>query len=260
MKSSNYVKKKYVARKYKKKIAPFNEKMGNIKIDLCSDYEKILEQYLDSFVVNRKSENDPAMDFFRLQRRLIEQKPRKIYKAKNFKCPIGYEEKLRFLENHIEKGNNLLPFMTKSIRDLTREDLLLYDWGIYHFHISNQKEEKTNFMKRADYLLLAYVEDNAINFLDIVSHKCIGSEIWSNLRYLDILKENWPGLLDKYILKDCVPINTIDNDDIYTLRKMVYQQSLNGERMQRFFRLAEAMHQIQLPRRRYVLEITGCVR
>lgn len=35
--------KHYVARKYRKRVAPFNDKMNNIRIDLCADYEKSLK-------------------------------------------------------------------------------------------------------------------------------------------------------------------------------------------------------------------------
>lgn len=213
------MKKHYVARKYKKKGIPFNDKMNNIRIDLCSDYEKFLEKYMESFVQVRKSKDDAVMDFFRLQRRLIEQKPRKILKAKDLKCPERYENKLRYLEDCIVKGRNLLPFMSKGIRNLESEDLLLYDWGIFHFHISDEKEEKSSFMKRSDYLLMAYLEDDSIYFLDIVPHKSTDVIVWADTRYLDIIKENWPNLFDKYVMKECVPMQIFDDKETYNLRK-----------------------------------------
>lgn len=46
------MKKHYFDRKYKKKQIPFNDKMGHIRIDLCSDYEEILESSLGLEKVN----------------------------------------------------------------------------------------------------------------------------------------------------------------------------------------------------------------
>ena len=211
--------KHYIARKYKKKVAPFNDKMNNIRIDLCADYERILEKYMEPLVKRRKSKDDAVMDFFRLRTRLIEMRPRTIHKAKDLRCPVGYEKKLQFLEESIVSGKNLLPFMTKSITDLTREDMLLYDWGIYHLHISDQKEDKSVFMERSDYLLLVYVDDADIYFLDIVSHASPTAKLWADKRYLDIMKENWPELLDRFVLKECFPMETFDEQETYRLRK-----------------------------------------
>lgn len=213
------MKKHYIARKYRKKVAPFNDKMNNIRIDLCADYEKILEKYMEPLIRQRKSKDDAVMDFFRMQTRLIDMRPRIIHKAKALRCPAGYEEKLQYLEEHIVKGKNLLPFMTKSITNLNREDMLLYDWGIYHLHISDKKEDKSIFMERSDYLLLVYVQGADIYFLDIVSHDLPTSKLWADKRYLDIIRENWPNLLERFILKEYRSVETFDDKETYRLRK-----------------------------------------
>ena len=210
---------RYIARKYKKKIAPFNDKMDNIRIDLCADYEQILEKYIEPFVKQRKSKDDAVMDFFRLQTRLIDLKPRTIHKAKGFQCPAGYEKKLQYLEECITKGKNLLPFMTKSVTDLRREDMLLYDWGIYHLHISNEKEDNSVFMKRSNYLLMVYLREKDIYFLDIVSHTSPTAKLWADKRYLEIIQDNWPDLLSPYIVKNCIPAQPIGDKETYQLRK-----------------------------------------
>lgn len=211
--------KHYVARKYRKRVAPFNEKMNNIRIDLCADYEKILEGYMDPFVKKRKSKDDAVMDFFRLQVRLIEQKPRKIVKSKEFSCPKEYEDKLKHLEECILSGKNLIPFMSKGIQDLTQEDLLLYDWGIYHFHISDRQEEDTIFMERSDYLLMAYVDADAVYFLDVVPHKSSDVVVWADTRYMDIMKNNWSELFERFRWKEYNPIQTFNDKETYDLRK-----------------------------------------
>ena len=214
------MKKHYIARKYKKKQIPFNDRMGNIRIDLCSDYEEILDGYMGTFVKTRKSSDDAVMDFFRLQRRLIEQKPRKILKAKDLTCPAGYEEKLAYLERCIMQGKNLLPFLSKGIRNLQNEDLLLYDWGIYHFHISNEKDKQDPvFVERSDYLLMVYVESDTIYFLDIVPHRRTDVVVWADTRYLDIVKENWPHLFDRYVMNECTPMQVFNDKETYDLRK-----------------------------------------
>lgn len=209
----------YEARKYRKRIAPFNDKKSDIKIDLISDAEEIFRKYMKSFVKRRKSKNDVIMDYCRLNIRLIDKKPRRILKAKGIKCPPDYEKKLDYLEECIVHGENLIPFMSKNIQYLTREDMLLYDWGIYHFHISDEKEENSFFMKRSDYLLMTYIEGDFIYFLDIVPHSSTDIVIWSDTKYLDIIRENWPNLMDKYVIKDCVPVESYNDTEISKIRK-----------------------------------------
>lgn len=215
------MRKRYVARMYKKKLAPFNDKSENIKIDLCSDYERILAGWVDGFVECRKSENDGVLDYFRLERRLIEAKPRKVRKAKHFMCPPGYEDKLLFIEEYIKSGKNLLPFMSKGIRNLNNEDMLLNDWGIFHLHLSNELEMHSVFMERSDYLLMIHVEDDCIYFLKIVPHEKPNKtrNIWTKKEYLEIIRENWPEIIDKYIMKGMKLLEHFDEREHYELRK-----------------------------------------
>ena len=81
-------------------------------------------------------------------RRLISVQPRRVYKAKAFSCSADYGEKLNYLETCIEKGEDLNSFLTRSIKKLSQEDSMLYDWNICHFHLSDQLDsgKKDGFM------------------------------------------------------------------------------------------------------------------
>ena len=57
-------------------------------------------------------------------------------------------KKLNYLETCIEKGEDLNSFLTRSIKKLSQEDSMLYDWNICHFHLSDQLDsgKKDGFM------------------------------------------------------------------------------------------------------------------
>lgn len=194
---------------------PISGLYNGIEINLLEDLDHICDRILTLNNVMRKSPDDPTMDYFRFLRRIIDCRPRKIFKSKTFTCPKGYEKDLKYLEFCISAGRNLNPFLTKSILMLNQEDMMLNDCGIYHFHISS-KLDKSGFMKRSNYLLLAFVTTNAVYFICIVSHKKVR---WANKFYLEIIRDNWPHLIDKYLIRNARASINISESEYFKLRK-----------------------------------------
>lgn len=198
---------------------PVSGLVHGIQINLLEDLDEFCTGKLAEQGVCRKDKQDPTMDYCRFQRRLIDVRPRSVYKASSLKCPNGYKVKLRFLEDCIRMGVNLNPFLSKLVKVLKAEDMMLYDWNMYHFHISNQMEKRSGFMERSDYLLIAYVTSEAVYFIDIVPHSEENkAHLWANKKYLQIIKENWPELIENYQLKDIRLSESVDEAAIYQLR------------------------------------------
>lgn len=104
---------------------------------------------------------------------------------------------------------------------LTEDDLMLYDWNIYHFHLSNEKElsgssEEVYFYQRTGALLFVYnkINDNNAYFLDISK-----KHIFSNQNLLDIINNNWPDLLNEYIMQGISKARILTDQEKAVLRK-----------------------------------------
>lgn len=192
------MKKRYIARKYQKIQNPeLPDIIDGMKIDLCKDFDNLLNDRISKIGVRRKSINDSSMDYFRLMHRIIKKRPRKIEKAKDFNCPIKYAKKLEYIERCILLGRNLMPFTSRTIKDLNEEDLLLSDWGIYHFHISDELDKKKNdgFMTRSDYLLMVRIQNDTVYFIKTIPHKT--KNVWGLKEYVQIIKDNWPETIER---------------------------------------------------------------
>lgn len=144
----------------------------NIYNNLLSDAEAIFRKYFNIWNIIPKYENDYILNYCILKQRIISKNPRIILKSKEFVCPPEYISKLEFIENIIKVGGNLTPFLSRGVLDCNRDDLMLYDWGIHHLHITNERDEvkKDGFMKRSDLLLYAYFDEKAAYFLMTINH------------------------------------------------------------------------------------------
>ncbi len=203
----------------RKKI-PISGLVNGIQLNLLDDLDEFCEKNLEEHGIKRKDMNDPTMDYCRLQRRLIDVHKRRVYKPSGFAYPNKYEKQLQYLQYCIETGKNLNPFMTRRIKNLQLEDMLLYDWNIYHFHLSDILDIKNDgFMERSDQLLMAYVTTDAIYFLKIVPHDEIPSHLWANKEYIQIIRDNWPWLIEKNLLKGVSLSQKITEEEYYNLRK-----------------------------------------
>ena len=82
-------------------------------------------------------------------------KKRKVCKSDVFQCPKQYEQALEEFIQKVENGEDINPFLSNKKDDLEANDLLLYDWKIYHFH----------------YLIFAACTDEAMYFIQIYKHQ-----------------------------------------------------------------------------------------
>ena len=198
---------------------PFTGSINGIKINLVQDCRNILEKRLKDQKIMRKSLDDPIMDYFRLQERILEARPRRVYVAKDFQCPKGYEAELAFIRRAIEAGRDLNRFMSRTIKRLTEEDLMLYDWGIYHFHLSKKVDtrKKDGFMERSPHLLLAKIDDEAVYMIKVVSHN--KKNVWTHKNYIQAIEENWPETIRKSKMDNMTLTEFVSEENHYKLRK-----------------------------------------
>lgn len=191
-----------------------------MKIDFMADVNAFCSNLLAANGIKLKHQDDPLLDLYIYSRRAVNPVPRVIYKASDFSCPEDYREKLKHVENEIKRGDNLWPFMTRSLFDCSRDDAMLYHWNIVHLHVSNEMDEVKNdgFMRRSGLLLYVYFTDNAAYFIRTIPHSGVAN-MWSLQDCLECINQNWPELIAGFELKGAVAGAVLPDSGIAALRK-----------------------------------------
>ena len=165
-----------------------------------------------------KHDDDPIISWYIYLERIIPVSRRKVVKAKGFSCPPLFTEKLKRLETEIENGANLDSYLSRSIMNCRKDDLMLYDWGIYHLHISDKLDTRKpdGFMERSDLLLYALFDDDKAYFIKTINHKG-ENNMWTKKECLEIINDNWPYLLETYVMKGLSKEQQYISDDERTI-------------------------------------------
>lgn len=188
-----------------------------VEIDLKNDWNKILNKRLENMGYKLDKGKYEEVDYFKALKKLIPMKPRSILYSKEFICPHDSKNGLSLVEESIIKGANLAPFMSRQVIDPQYNDLLLNDWGIYHFHL-NTKRDKDGFIKRSAWLLLAYIDENHAYFINVYPHN--RPNLWTHQKMMEILYNNWPDMMEKFHLKGFSSLSRkIDDKEYAQLRK-----------------------------------------
>lgn len=145
--------------------------------------------------------------YLNYQNRHIETIPRHVY------CSRELEEKIKegildsnmvsaieMIREELSKGRDVSGHLSKLADWLDKEDALLDDWSIYHFHLGNDKESPSSkYYKRTGLLLMVYIPrhfDNA--YLLDVSEEHRNPLAFARQGYLKIIDDNWPELLERF--------------------------------------------------------------
>lgn len=191
-----------------------------MKIDFMSDVNAICKNLLEANGIKLKHQNDPLLDFYIYSRKVLNPVPRVIHKASDFNCPEEYRDKLAFVEKAIRNGENLRPFMTRSIFDCSRDDAMLYHWKLVHLHISNELDTLKNdgFMHRSGLLLYVYFTDGAAYFIRTIPHSGVAN-MWSLQDCLECINQNWPELFAEFELKGVSQCTVLTDSEVADLKK-----------------------------------------
>jgi len=121
---------------------------------------------------------------------------------------------LQQLIEKAEYGQDLKPHLSTKIDDNPDyQDLMFYDWGIFHFHLgTNPDPKRQGFVERTGDLLFAIAHSPTARMYLIDIHPHQGG--FSNQDLLRILEENWPEILDPYTINRGVelPYNASDSE------------------------------------------------
>jgi len=170
------------------------------------DYETKLKEDFLILLNKEKYKNESLESLFHL----YFNKLNKQISQKNYKVFISDEliniqnpnkDILIKIKKDFENGNiNLLnKRLSKASIKEDKNDLLLNNWGIYHFHLG--KINKNDFTCRTGLLLFVKIIDNNVYFLDLKEH---GN--FSSIDFIKIMHNNWEREIDTYRILDFVDI------------------------------------------------------
>jgi len=189
----------------------------DIKIDFYSDWIDILRNRLLSLGYNVEPDEKPqdiSIRYFNLRKRLVSPFPRNVLKSKEFNCPEENIAGLDMLIEKIKNGEDLRPYLSRSISNLDFDDLLLNDWGIYHLHLGTTLD-KDEFVSRTRNVIFVRLDEKNAYLIDVMPHRK-----WACQNLVRIVHRNWPHTIDKYRIKDAVRVNEkLSDEQIYQARK-----------------------------------------
>ena len=182
------------------------------RLDLITDWLEIVKQRLlsENFSLENIGDDKIFIEYYTLQNRKVSTKIRSIKKSPVFSCPPELQSGLELLESKITNGENIRPPQSRSLKNLSIKDGMLFDWNIHHFHLGTEIESD-GFIKRTGPLLYAYVDEDNIYFLQILEH---GN--WTKEDLIRIIHENWPEAIAHAKLNynnDTIQISNLPNDE-----------------------------------------------
>jgi len=188
----------------------------------------LIKEYFESIGIKyspKENVHKCLIDFMNLEMKLIKPAPRIIYKSSELKSrviPLKYVSALNYIENKIRTGADLTYHLSKKTLDPSYNDLLLNDWIIRHFHISEAKSQQgQKFYDRSKYLLFALFSETQAILIDIREHH--EENLFAKKELLEIIDNNWPNVLKVHEHEDAVFLhNQYSDADIDLLRRKGY--------------------------------------
>ena len=191
----------------------------NFKQDII-DY---IKGEFDYFEVNYSPSDDIENDLlklFTIQKKYIFQFRRAIEVSKELQAKIDQNDKFRNeileIKRMLERGLNVNPQQSKNLFNYHVHDDLVYDWKIYHLHLSFQKQGNEYFNKRTKDVLFVYITKERALLLDVLKHP--PHDIFANKKLLEIIDNNWSNILSE--VKGVVGLShNLNQQERFKLRK-----------------------------------------
>lgn len=183
------------------------------------DFQADLRAYVLSTLPHEKgaheeleadSTSELLIHYFNWYCRLVPQARRRVHKSRELKrklqdSPTATRRAIREIEEDISRGNDLTRYLSRGIRygyisrknapkkhkDRRDRDLMLYDWGLHHLHLSTIVDRDAFVVRTEDLLFVGFLAKDAY-LIDVAPH---GS--WYLRSLLETIVLNWPrsGLL-----------------------------------------------------------------
>jgi hypothetical protein len=153
---------------------------------------------------SRSDEPQLWYEYFNLHKKTIKQQARKVHLSREFQCPEHLQSVLTKIITKVECGDDLNPHLSKNALCPSEFDDLLYDWGIYHLHMSTKIDQRTGFVRRTGPLVFAMFDNDNAYFINVYSHGKNVAPPWSKQDMMKIIHANWPDAIARHRLPGVV--------------------------------------------------------
>ena len=178
-----------------------------IEMDLCEDYCEMVHSWMKEHgVQSDKDGEDLWYDFFNLQKKSVSPQKRIVHYSKEFACPSEVELGLKLLVQKFENGDDVSLHLSKDATSPSEFDGLLYDWGIYHFHLGETIDHQTGRIERTGPVLFAKIDNENVYCINVYSHGKNVQQPWAKQDLLKIIHNNWPQTIAKWKLPDGIEL------------------------------------------------------
>ena len=158
-------------------------------------WEDLQEFFLAKFrharinVDDNLSASDLALRFYSMAARRVPPCKREVVESMEFFCPKDSLFGYKGLCKKIVRGRNINEHLSERIMDPEFQDLLLWDWGVHHFHLGQIINGK-GFANRTGPLLFAFVTHDRFHSIQVMDHSAFHDD-----EIVKIIHRNWPELL-----------------------------------------------------------------
>jgi hypothetical protein len=199
------------------------------------DLKKELHCGFDSFGIRlsyRNSLTEFLLDYLTIAKKIIRSRRRKVDISPSLQSELATHAKQKeilHLKDELSVGKNVNYFQNKKLFQTKFHDHLVYEWNIFHFHLSFEKERKSKFVKQVKQLLFVYIEDKRAIFLGTNNHT---EATFADTKWIEILHEHFPETISKYrddtITKIYPELTPVERQGLWDKGYLLGMTNVNG--------------------------------
>jgi hypothetical protein len=189
---------------------------SELKARFHKDAEQIAADLIAAYSLKFKQEipnlSNPISRWLDFRFRYVDPMPRPVVYSDRLPksdLPRATRDALKKFVALAKSGGDLNPYQGRGLilrndssgkNSAARTDLLWADWGILHFHLSNEPiPPERYFSKSADYLAFCVIAANVLAIIDVLPHGY--KEDFSNPVLIKTIARCWPDYIKKFEIK-----------------------------------------------------------
>lgn len=189
-----------------------------IEMDLCQDYTEIVQDWMRKRgIQSKKTGEELWYDYYNFLAKHVTPQKRKVNYPKDFTCPSKAKHGLNLLVQKFEDGEDVSPHLSKKADMPSEFDGLLYDWGIYHFHLGETKT-RDGYIERTGPLLFARIDEVNVYCIAVCNHGKGFKSPWFMQDMVRIINDNWPETIANGKLPNGIKTPNISDEEYALLR------------------------------------------
>ena len=188
--------------------------MATVNMNFRSDMVRIMRDEMSEMGFKTKNvsdEHELMMYYFTINKRLVKKTPRTVHESQGLIIPPHRKDGYILLKEKFQRGESIIPHLSKQILGYKFPDKMLFDWDINHFHLGTTIKAD-GFVDQHDEIVYAIVTDRDVYVIDILEH-----EHWYDISLLEKVLVNWPALLSTFRV-DGTPVSKFSQEEFTSLR------------------------------------------